>query len=126
MGYDFKNDWLYLTTTGAIPQDVADFLQKTFFIEEIRQKVGKIRGIKFEVRTKEKNHVLPHVHAEYDSFSITIGIDPVEVLDGNLPAKHEKIATRWVGEHKEELLGKWIDIAITATSITTKSMIGAE
>lgn len=126
MGYDFENDWLYLKMTQQIPREIVDFMEDAFFILEIRQKVGEVRGIKFEVRTKEGNHVRPHIHAEYDNYAISIGIDPAEVLAGELPAKHLKIAIQWVKDHKEDLLGKWKDIAITATSITTKSMIGAE
>lgn len=110
--------------THQIPQDIVDFMEDTFFIIEIRQKVGEIRGIRFEVRTKEGNHVRPHVHAEYDSYSISIGIDPAEVLAGDLLAKHLQLAIQWVKDHKEDLLGKWKDIAITATSNSTKSMIG--
>ena len=64
--YDYRNDWMILKAKGMIPGEIVSFIEKTFQIMEIREKVGEIRGIRFEVRTKEGNHTIPHVHAEYD------------------------------------------------------------
>ena len=85
MPFDSKNDWTILKLTGAIPKEIAEFLEDVFQIVEIRERVGTIRGIKFEVRTREQNHNKPHVHAEYDKYSISIGIEDGEILAGNLP-----------------------------------------
>ena len=124
MPYDFQNDWVILKSTGAIPKEIAWFLEDVFQIMEIRERVSTIRGIKFEVRTREQNHSKPHVHAEYDKYSISIGIEDGEILAGNLPLSQKKIAVRWVKENKDYLLGKWADIAVSATSISTRSRMG--
>ena len=70
------------------------------------------------------HHNKPHVHAEYDKYAISIGIEDGEVLAGNLPSSQERKAVRWVKDNKDYLLGKWADIAVSATSITTKSRMG--
>ena len=122
--YDFQNDWLMLTAKKMIPEEIVSFMKNIFQIMEIRARVGDIRGIKFEVRTREQNHNIPHVHAEYDNYSISIGIENGDVLAGNLPKSQQIIAQEWVEEHRDYLLGKWNDIAISATSVTTKSRLG--
>ncbi len=124
MPYDFQNDWLMLKAKSVVPSEIAGFLEDVFQIMEIRERVGTIRGIKFEVRSKEQNHNKPHIHAEYDKYAISIGIETGEVLAGNLPASQQRRVIRWVKANKDYLLGKWADIAVSATSITTKSRLG--
>lgn len=67
MEYDFRNDWLYLRMNHEIPQEIVDFMVQSFEILEIRQRVGEVKSIRFEVRSREGNHALPHVHASYDN-----------------------------------------------------------
>ena len=123
INYDFSKDWLMIKTKNEFPSEIISFMESLFLIMEIRERVGTVRGIKFEVRPREKNHNLPHVHAKYDKYEISIAIETGEVLAGNVPPSQQKIAIRWVRDNKEYLLGKWSDIAITATSITTKSRL---
>ena len=123
INYDFSKDWLMIKTKNEFPSEIISFMENLFLIMEIRERVGTVRGIKFEVRPREKNHNLPHVHAKYDKYEISIAIETGEVLAGNVPPSQQKIAIRWVRDNKEYLLGKWSDIAITATSITTKSRL---
>ncbi len=123
MEYDFRNDWLYLRMNHSIPQDIVDFIVHAFEILEIRQKVGEVKSIRFEVRSREGNHALPHVHASYDKYSISIAIDSLKVLAGNLPKKQETIAVQWVKNNKDCLLGAWKDYTLSATSSTTKSRL---
>lgn len=122
--YDFQNDWYMLKARGAIPAEIVSFLESTFQIMEIRERVAKVKGIKFEVRTREQNHPVPHVHAEYDSYSISIAIGTGEVLAGNLPKSQQRIAVDWVKANESYLTGKWNEIAISATSILTLSRMG--
>lgn len=108
---------------GEIPLEIASFLENVFLITEIRERVATVRGIKFEVRTREGNHSIPHIHAVYDKYSISIEIKTGKVLAGNLPGPSQRVATDWVIKNSENLLSKWNDIAISATSIMTKSRL---
>ena len=80
-------------------------------IMEIRERVGEIRGIKFEIRTKEGNHIIPHIHAAYDKYNVSIEIETGKILAGNLPRPQQKIASDWVVRNRENLLGKWNSIS---------------
>ena len=121
--YNFQNDWMLVKARGTVPEEIVSFMESTFLIMEIRERVGEIRGIKFEVRTKEGNHTIPHVHAIYDKYNVSIEIESGKILAGNLPRSQQKIASDWVLSNKENLLGKWSSISVTATSMLTKSRL---
>jgi hypothetical protein len=116
-------EWILLKARGEVPREIAEFMQQCFQIMEIRAKVGMAKGIVFEVRTRETNHIVPHIHASYDSYSISIEIETGKVFAGKLPKKQQSYAVQWVADHKMLLLDKWRDIAITAVSHTTKSAL---
>ncbi len=121
--YEYRQDWLFLKLRGCIPPEIASFIETTFRVMEIRERVGTKRGIKFEIRTKESNHSIPHVHAKYDRYEISIEIGTGRILAGNIPEAQQRVAVKWVMENSEKLLGDWNDIAITATSEMTKSLL---
>ena len=124
MSYDFKKEWIRIRETDAIPSEIISFMESVFQITEIRERVGVEKGIKFEVRSRENNHTIPHLHAQYDKHSISIAIETGIVLAGELPQKQQKIAIDWVARHKEQLMNKWNNLSISATSIMTKSLLG--
>ncbi len=121
--YNFQNDWMLVKARGTVPEEIVSFMESTFLIMEIRERAGEIRGIKFEVRTKEGNHTIPHVHAEYDKYNVSIEIESGKILAGNLPRSQQKIASDWVVSNKERLLSKWNNISVSATSALTKSRL---
>lgn len=122
-----KNNWIYLKTKQSdVPDDIVDFINNTFELYEIRARVGKENGIVFQIRSNEKNHSLPHIHAKFGDYNISISIETGEVLAGNLPPKNQRIAQKWVMENKEKLLTDWNNYAISARASFTASAIGSE
>lgn len=121
MDYDFRNDWRLLKSKNMFPKEIVGFLEDVFQIMEIRRSVGTVRGIKFEVRSREQHHNKTHVHAAYGDYNISICIDTGEILAGNLPPKQQRMAVEWVKKNRDRLLDEWAKIVFTATSITTKS-----
>jgi len=107
------------------PKEIIIFLEEVFEIYEIRGRVGTNNGVVFQVRTNEGNHALPHVHAQYGEYSISIEISTGKILNGNLPKKKEKTASEWVLDHKAELLASWRSISISAISTTTKTQLAS-
>ncbi len=103
------------------PPEIVCFLENVFEISEIRGKVGEQNGIKFVVHTNEIGHPVPHVHAQYGKYEVSIRIDNGEILAGSLPVKKQKIAQEWIFEHQERLLNDWNSIAISSSSRFTKS-----
>ena len=112
---------IYRCLKETIPKEIVEFLDHVFMIYEIRGQVGVQNGIKFIVHTMEQNHVVPHVHAEYGEYHISIALDDQRALAGNLPKKQQKLAQQWVKEHRDELVSKWAQIAVSAIAPMTMS-----
>ena len=51
-------------------------------------------------------HNKPHVHAYYNEYEATLGIDG-EMLTGSLPVKQLKLVSAWMAIHEEELYAAW-------------------
>ena len=119
--YDFQKDWRYLRHSGAIDEEIVEFIEELFQLMEVRRRVGKAKGIIFEIRSNEGKHTVPHVHARYGEYNISIAIESGIPLEGNLPPKQKKYASEWVDNHKEKLLSDWKNYSINATSMMTKS-----
>lgn len=54
-----------------------------------------------------KEHKLPHFHAEYAEFAAVISIPDGKVIAGNLPSSKLKLVAAWVEIHKDELMADW-------------------
>jgi muramidase (phage lysozyme) len=54
-----------------------------------------------------EQHHLPHFHAYYQDHVAVIGIAPVELLAGSLPARQKRLAEAWAELHQDELLADW-------------------
>lgn len=104
-----------------ITSDIFEFIYDIFELYEIRGRVGNSDGIVFEVRTKEANHTIPHIHAQYGEYQISIAIMDGTILSGNLPIKKQRKAMEWVMLNKDRLLGEWANIHINKVIPMVKS-----
>ena len=109
----------YMKARFEAPKEIISFLDSIFEIYQIRARVGKQNGVVFEIRTNEQNHSLPHVHAAYGEYNISIDIESGKILAGRLPKKNQKAAVDWVLAHKDKLLDDCKNIAISAVSTMT-------
>ena len=121
--YDFQKDWRFIKSSGAVDEEVVEFIEELFQLMEVRRRVGAVKGIVFEIRSNEGKHTVPHVHARYGEYNVSIAIESGIPLEGNLPPKQKKYASEWVCNHKEKLLSDWKNYSINATSIMTKSKL---
>ena len=113
----------YIMIKHNYPKEIIEFMDNIFEIHEIRGTVGNVNGVYFHIRTNEQNHVLPHIHAKYGEYWISIEINSGKILDGNLPNKQQKKAVEWVLKNKSKLLKDWNSIAISAKTTMTKSYL---
>ena len=52
-------------------------------------------------------HHVPHFHAYCQDDVAVVGIDPVEVLAGELPQRQRRFVEAWAELHQSELLADW-------------------
>lgn len=70
-------------------------------------KVGTLKGIVFEIRTKEQGHNQPHCHVRYAGAEVSISLVDCSVLAGNIPTKQQKVASQWVEQNIDVLKKYW-------------------
>ena len=68
--------------------------------------ISMFRGIKVFLNWSEHNP--PHVHAVYGGQEVIVSIDEIEVLEGSLPSKQQKMLLGWIALHQEELRENWL------------------
>lgn len=54
-----------------------------------------------------KQHHVPHVHAEYAGEQAVFGIDDGEILAGRMPSGKVRLTQAWIEIHCEELVAAW-------------------
>ncbi|MCT4598142.1 MAG: DUF4160 domain-containing protein [Vallitalea sp.] len=53
------------------------------------------------------DHLPPHFHAIYGEYVGMIDIKNIEVIEGDLPRRTEKMVLEWARQNKEELMKMW-------------------
>jgi hypothetical protein len=54
-----------------------------------------------------RQHHLPHIHAEYQGIKAVLSIPNGELLEGELPSKKLRLLQAWIYIHEEELMADW-------------------
>jgi hypothetical protein len=65
-----------------------------------------------------KQHSMPHVHADYQGYSVVLSIPDGEILAGDFPPKKLKIVRAWLEIHHEDLMADW-ELAIKGKTVFT-------
>ncbi len=63
-----------------------------------------------------KEHHIPHIHAEYAGNLAVLSISDGEVLAGKLPHAKIRLVQAWIEIHREELMADW-QLAISGEEI---------
>ena len=53
------------------------------------------------------DHPPPHFHVIYGDFNALIAITSLEVIEGDLPSRAEKMVIEWAALYQSELLNMW-------------------
>ena len=59
------------------------------------------------IRMYFDDHEPPHFHAVYAGTEAEVGIDPIDVMFGNLPGRAVSMVVEWAGLHQNELRENW-------------------
>ena len=54
-----------------------------------------------------RDHQPPHFHAVYAEYEAEVGIDPIMILEGNLPRPERNNVLAWAALHQAELRANW-------------------
>lgn len=67
--------------------------------------VSRFFGI--TIRMFFDEHLPPHFHASYGGDEAQIGIEPIQVLNGQLPSRAISLVFEWAAIHQRELAENW-------------------
>lgn len=63
-------------------------------------------GIAIKMYWNERDHPVPHFHAEYADDKAAVDLDG-EILGGDLPPRVHRFVRDWCELHRDELLANW-------------------
>jgi hypothetical protein len=69
-------------------------------------RISSFLGITIAMFWNERDHPVPHFHAEYAGDTASIGIDGT-LIAGSLPRRQLRLVKEWSALHREELLANW-------------------
>ena len=55
----------------------------------------------------EAPHHRPHFHAYYQNHAAVYGIDTLELINGTLPRRQQRLVDAWAELHQGELMENW-------------------
>jgi len=64
----------------------------------------------------DKQHHMPHLHAEYAGKRAVFSIRNEEMLAGELPSGKARLVQAWIEIHREELLADW-ELAVNGEEV---------
>jgi hypothetical protein len=69
--------------------------------------ISRFYGIVVKMYFSQSEHGVPHFHAIYGEYNAMFSIDPIGLMEGDLPHRARKLATEWAALHQAELLRMW-------------------
>ena len=53
------------------------------------------------------DHPPPHFHAIYGEYNALVSIESLELIEGDLPSRAEKLVLEWATLYQQDLLQMW-------------------
>ncbi len=78
-------------------------------------KIAEFSGISIIMYQRE--HEPPHFHVTYGEFKAAVGIDPLRILKGSLPARIQRLVFGWASLHQPELLDNWERVRVKESPV---------
>lgn len=67
--------------------------------------ISMFRGIKIYINWSD--HMPPHFHATYAGKEMIVSINDLDVIEGEIQSKQQKMVLGWAAFHQDELLENW-------------------
>ena len=67
--------------------------------------IARFYGILIKMYFRE--HGVPHFHAIYGEFNGVFVVDSLEMIEGDLPGRAQKLVLEWAERYRDELRQMW-------------------
>ena len=69
--------------------------------------IARFYGIFIKMYFSQSEHDVPHFHAVYAEFNGVLNIDTLEMMEGDLPSRAQRLVREWASQYQQELLRMW-------------------
>lgn len=69
--------------------------------------IARFYGILIKMYFSQSEHGVPHFHAIYGEHNAVYAIATGEMIEGDLPARADRLVREWAGQYQQELLRMW-------------------
>ena len=69
--------------------------------------IARFYGIVIKMYFSQSEHGTPHFHAVYGEFNGVFAIETLEMIEGDLPLRSQRLIRDWGDLYKDELLRMW-------------------
>ncbi|MEO0249353.1 MAG: DUF4160 domain-containing protein [candidate division WOR-3 bacterium] len=69
--------------------------------------VARFYGIVIKMYFSQSEHGIPHFHAIYGEYNAVFDIQTLEMLEGDLPVRAQRLVQEWGAQYQQELLRMW-------------------
>jgi hypothetical protein len=75
--------------------------------EKIMPEIARFYGILIKMYFSQSEHGKAHFHALYQEFVGVFSVDTLEMIEGDLPERAQKLVREWASLYKNEILMIW-------------------
>ena len=69
--------------------------------------IARFYGLIIKMYFSQSEHGIPHFHAIYGEYNAVFDIQTLEMLEGDLPARAQRLVREWSAQYQQELLRMW-------------------
>jgi len=71
--------------------------------------VARFYGIIVKMYFSQREHGVPHFHAVYGEYNGVFDVNTLEMIEGDLPLRAQRLIREWAKQYQTELLRMWND-----------------
>jgi len=69
--------------------------------------IARFYGVVVKMYFSQSEHGVPHFHAIYGEYNAVFDIQTLEMIEGDLPVRAQRLIKEWGIQYQQELLRMW-------------------
>ena len=69
--------------------------------------IARFYGILIKMYFSQSEHVVPHFHAVYGEYNGIFSVETLEMIEGDLSVRSQRLVKEWGTQYQNELLRMW-------------------
>lgn len=69
--------------------------------------IARFYGVVIKMYFSQSEHGVPHFHAIYAEYNAVFDIQTLEMIEGDLPSRAQRLVKEWATQYQAEMLEMW-------------------